>query len=631
MRPGPPSRTPIRASPRPSTRRRFLVRGTSASDVEIIWRPRERSDRLVVLAHGLGGLSGLDDVIAETESLWPDADLMVARLRINLVSNADPFRIAAHLEELIHDRFEHMRVSGNSYQAVVLIGHSTGAALIRKVYLYGMGLVEDHPDFSAIDQTERAWAIATERLVLLAPTTRGWSIFPKPKNLMWLQWLMLVGAYWAARIIPCSGFLKSMERGAPFISNARIQWIKLSQRIEWQGVRSRPAFVVILLGDTDELVSSNDHLDFTVDRNAVFISVPDSDHKSIIEFADSSRGESRARRFADALCLDHESLRRRYRAFTPSPNSAPDNGDLRLIFLLHGIRDYGSWRLKMQKEISLLDDKAVVLTPSYGYLPMLPFILGFVRRRYVKRFMDWYTEAIARHPRRQVSFFGHSNGTYILARALLDYRAVRCVNVAFAGSVVPQDYPWDQIIRHEGRVQRLRNDIAAGDWVVAIFPRVIEQLRQMPGLRNRANFDIGSGGFNGFRDDSGDDFQVHFLRGGHSAAITTEGAVDSIKIRSISKFLTDGSNNEEEDAYYEKVTKPEQDGLWSVGARFSFICILLLIYMVTVTYDLVGMLAVDFLPWDRMPLLLNPFEFGDYGVIYSVTFILLLLIVILFF
>ena len=49
---------------------------------------------------------------------------------------------------------------------------------------------------------------------------------------------------------------------------------------------------------------------------------------------------------------------------------------------------------------------------------MLPFLLSAYRRKNVEWLMDRYTEVVARYPNATVSYIGHSNGTYLLAKAL---------------------------------------------------------------------------------------------------------------------------------------------------------------------------------------------------------------------
>ena len=94
------------------------------------------------------------------------------------------------------------------------------------------------------------------------------------------------------------------------------------------------------------------------------------------------------------------------------------------------------------------------------------------------------------------SYVGHSNGTYLVARALKDYPAARFHRIVFAGSVVRCDYDWLQISRpipgetsELPRVDKVLNFTATGDWVVALFPKGLQPIKAI---------DLGSAGHDGF-------------------------------------------------------------------------------------------------------------------------------------
>jgi hypothetical protein len=112
-------------------------------------------------------------------------------------------------------------------------------------------------------------------------------------------------------------------------------------------------------------------------------------------------------------------------------------------------------------------------------------------------------------------FFGHSNGTYCLAKALALYTCCRFSRVAFAGSVVPQSFDWKKYAGL-GQVHQVLNFTATTDWVVAGFPRLFEWLRLS---------DLGSAGHNGFCNKEKDTRWVAnrgYARGGHGAATAEE-------------------------------------------------------------------------------------------------------------
>jgi len=73
--------------------------------------------------------------------------------------------------------------------------------------------------------------------------------------------------------------------------------------------------------------------------------------------------------------------------------------------------------------------------------------------------MDKYVALRARFPNAEFSYIGHSNGTYLVARALEDYPAARFRNVLFAGSVVRRSYDWAALLS-ANRVCKVLNLVA---------------------------------------------------------------------------------------------------------------------------------------------------------------------------
>jgi len=114
-----------------------------------------------------------------------------------------------------------------------------------------------------------------------------------------------------------------------------------------------------------------------------------------------------------------------------------------------------------------------------------------------------------------VHFVGHSNGTYILAQALQKYATMKVDRVAFIGSVVASDFPWDDFFR-DGRVNKFRNDRSESDWVVGIFAGFFQLLGKIV----PASFltDIGNGGLRGFENSAGPNHRENcYFEGSHGA------------------------------------------------------------------------------------------------------------------
>ncbi len=222
----------------------------------------------------------------------------------------------------------------------------------------------------------------------------------------------------------------------------------------------------------------------------------------------------------------------------------------RIVYVMHGIRDYGEWtdrlRSRIEHEALVFGGKLAVVNHKYGHFPMLPFLLYWDRQKNVRQFMDEYTENRARFPHAKVfDYIGHSNGTYILASALQNYTTLRANRVYFAGSVVPKHYPWLALV-DERRVEHIANVVAAGDWVVALFPRFFEQIAEWWHVQPvQGLLDIGSAGFRGFQqaaeDTKGRIENVQFAEGSHGTGVDIN---NERKLEAITHFILSGDEKE---------------------------------------------------------------------------------------
>jgi len=485
------------------------------------------SSSLVILVHGYyKEPSRLADVEEEIITQLPNADILRPIYDKGRFMNADPFELASNIEALIDETYSQSQTGNNGgYKKITLVGYSMGALLLRKAYVYGMGSTEDSP----IGGTPaHDWVRRVDRVVLIAGTNRGWSLDERPEDMnpvtYYFYRYVLAPIF---RVLPYWRFLKSFERGSPFVANLRVQWVRLIQKNPKQ-----IAPVVQLLGSIDNLVSSKDDRDLYVHKDFIFIPVQGASHTTLIQFDDTVVGQRCRNKFIEALTDSISHLREKYKKEQHILQELLDDSAKHIVFVLHGIRDTGGWTGDLRKEIERVATNAKipnpkVVTAKYDFFPMGPFLLLPIRQRHVRWFMDEYTERIATYPNpdSKVSFVGHSNGTYILASALKQYKTMRIHRASFAGSVVPREYPWDQIIDEEGRLERLRNDLAASDWVVALFPKLFDQWNIQ---------DIGSGGFDGFNDDTGNEFEGRYYKGTHGAAIAPANH------ESLAKFLLTG-------------------------------------------------------------------------------------------
>jgi pimeloyl-ACP methyl ester carboxylesterase len=479
---------------------------------------RGTSQQLIILIHGyVGSSKQMRDVRDTTTIALPNADILTPDYPAGLLSNVNPIDITEALLDIIDQAVESRELRGGSYQEIIMIGHSLGALLLRKVYSFAMGQTDD--SVIPLPAAPKPWVNKVSRIILLGGVNRGWDFSFKPKHLSWYKYLIINVLSKIAKFFQIASLIHSIQRGSPFVSNLRIQWIRLVHNND-----SLLPLTIQLLGTLDDLISSDDDIDIKGTISFRYLRVPNTGHLSILDFS-GELGKRRQQIFLKALTQNQENLHSDF-----VEPLRPDHEVEHVVFVMHGIRDRGFWTEEIRyqiKQMGMQEHRRIeVINSGYGYFPMLLFLFLWERQKNVRWFMDQYTEALARYPQAQMGFIGHSNGTYLLASALKRYQASQFGRVVFAGSVVPTTFPWNDLIA-SGRLKAIQNYVATSDTIVGVFPGFYELI----GLT-----DLGSAGHNGFRDNEGRKNAVTFVRGGHSAAIRPE------IYESFVRFVIDGKS-----------------------------------------------------------------------------------------
>lgn len=167
------------------------------SDVEIKRAESGPAGTLAVVTHGVSGRQSIDGLVDLIRSTYPDADCAILSYDSRLVRNTDPFRVANFLEVEINKI-----VSNGSYSSIILVGHSAGAAILRKMFVWAHGQEDDRP-FSA--HGRRGWVDRVKRIVMLAGINRGWSLNERPSEMPWAKYLVLKICVYLARGAMASG------------------------------------------------------------------------------------------------------------------------------------------------------------------------------------------------------------------------------------------------------------------------------------------------------------------------------------------------------------------------------------------------------------------------------------------
>jgi len=501
---------------------------------------RGASRELAVIVHGFNTTrESLKHVRTAVADARKDADIFMPTFDSGRFSLEDPDEIA----DRIARRIENYHVAAH-YERIVLIGHSLGALLVRKAYVLACGENLDAPFASQFGGRPVArWAAPVERIILMAAMNRGWSIshhLSRTNAILWTlgTWL----AFFVELVRRRKPLIMTIHRGASFVTQLRIQWLSMVRHVRDPGKEgTATAQTVQLLGTVDDFVAPMDNIDLTTGQRFIYLDVPESGHVNVVEMDPATPvGRTRNEVFLDVLQSDPTELKKRSVLPEDCGMREPDPSVTDVIFVMHGIRDVGYWTQRIARCVKRVGDgegrRFAMVTSSYGYFAMGPFLLSIQRQEKVRWLMDQYTEALAKYPDADFSYVGHSNGTYLLARAVRDNPSCHFKHVVFAGSVVPSRYDWQSLlprapsgapgnVLEEPRVQKVLNYVATCDLVVAIFPKAFEMLRLA---------DIGSAGHDGFRTVDPRVPQVRCVCGGHGAALREENWDD------IANFIVNG-------------------------------------------------------------------------------------------
>jgi pimeloyl-ACP methyl ester carboxylesterase len=473
--------------------------------------------------------SRYDSLIATIKKEFPHAPLPhIPTLPLGLFSTANLNQIVEKLAKQIDSIWAKLNDEQRSSR-IIIIGHSIGSLVARKLYVVACGENPDAPfEKEFTNKQIRAWAGKVERIILFAGFNKGWTFNAhfKVGTAIIFSILIFLGkimTLFGLRPVPFQ-----TRKGAPFITQLRIQSLSMQNHVNDKHVGE--ALIIQMLGSEDSIVSPNDNIDLITGKNFVYIDIPSSNHSNVVKMAveEGKSGEERKLRrdiFVNSLQHTKEKLKILYN--TPVEDESNihllrrDEDVSDVVFVIHGIRDTGYWTHKIARKIKQLGDKAnremggveakkkyATETSTYGYFAMLPFLLSPYRRAKVEWFMNEYTENLALYPNARFSFIGHSNGTYLLAKALSDYPACKFKNVVLAGSVVKRDYNWKKLIE-EKRVENVFNFVANNDWVVGTVPKILQQWKIE---------DLGSGGYDGFIH-LPKSAQFKYIKGGHGAAV----------------------------------------------------------------------------------------------------------------
>ena len=470
------------------------------------------------------------------EDTFSNAIFCIPSVDMSMFSTADPDEISRSVIKEIDDK-----CTKEEPERIIIIAYSAGTLIARSLLCLAWGATED----ARIDQGKiRPWAAKIERIVMIASITRGWSISTAtPAKERFFYPILILLTKCIAVIRGGYPFILKLKRNEPFVIKTRLQQIALEQYLEDESKNNRAEaklpLIISILGSLDQFTSPADCIEMTSSKSFVFMEAPFSNHETILDLRqESSESWERKEFFRLAFTQSYNELHAYPKAVIDiddvndyvdsldrPKDSTESNGAQGIndaVLVLHGIRDEGFWAKRVAREIKRLGDRTKVRapSPSYGFFSMWDFIRPRRRREQTLWLMEQYTEIRDHYRDADISFVGHSNGTYLAKEAMKICPAIKFKRVVFAGSVVRTDFEWGTVANQVGR---LINIMAANDMVVALLPGSMERL----GLRF---FDVGGGGFRGFLKGSSPNpkdlinseepfLNLGPIKGGHSAAL----------------------------------------------------------------------------------------------------------------
>jgi len=396
------------------------------------------------------------------EDFLAHSDLLPYAYRNGRLSNADPEQVARELAAKLEDAH-----TTRGYRAIYLLGHSIGALIIRRAFLFG----HDH---------KSEWVSANVRLVLLAGTNRGFS----PSLISDKLSAFLISLF----NLPVASLIMSCQRGSPWVTGLRMRWLR-----RFTDGGKRPPDIVQFYGSLDSVVPADDAMEVNRFDNARFVSLAGVTHEGFGAIS----GESDRHHYA--------TIRDAFLDKVHAPFAAPHEKRDRLVFLIHGIRDFAEWQEALEYEIENLQQEAAVVPVQYGYFNILQFLWPHQRKRAVRIFVDRYVQEVSKSPSATVAVGAHSNGTYVFERAIRNSPFMEVERAYLAGCVLPRRIRWSD--DDHSRVRQVCNVTATKDWPVGFLCSALKWLYPS----------MGTAGYHGFVDDPS--VENRRLAGRHGVAL----------------------------------------------------------------------------------------------------------------
>jgi len=139
----------------------------------------------------------------------------------------------------------------------------------------------------------------------------------------------------------------------------------------------------------------------------------------------------------------------------------------KFVFPLHGIRTRAKWQRAFADLAQSFAWDCRLENWYFGWFSIFQFFSPWSREAKVRWFRATYESEMNSKELRldegnYPSIVAHSFGAFILGNALIKYEYIRFNKIILCGSILPRDFPWDQILER-GQVRAVRNEYGLKD------------------------------------------------------------------------------------------------------------------------------------------------------------------------
>ncbi len=202
-------------------------------------------------------------------------------------------------------------------------------------------------------------------------------------------------------------------------------------------------------------------------------SAPSDIHLQIIQAYLRTVDDPRQKKFVETLLLTSRELGREFEK-------------KRLVVLLHGIRSTAIWQERIRSRLKIEAPNLEVIPMGYGRYPLLKFLgLRGTRDEPINRIRNQLRYLTKNNPDAEISVLAHSFGTYIMSEILKADDEIRINRLLVCGSIIRENYEWENPISHGRITGAITNDFGTRDY--------------WPLIASKLPLGYGASGFYGFR------------------------------------------------------------------------------------------------------------------------------------